>query len=98
MLRCAHDHIFEGAPGPLAERLGQYLRRILAIGKFLRIAGNASYLITAGTAICGGSAITAIGPMLRADDEEMAVSLGTVFILNSVAHFWLFRPLDMFCT
>ena len=57
----------------------------LAIGKFLRIGGNASYLITAGTAICGGSAIAAIGPILHADDEEMAVSLGTVFILNSIA-------------
>ena len=87
MLRCAHDHIFEGAPGSTCRTAGQYLRRILAIGKFLRIAGNASYLITAGTPICGGSAIAAIGPMLRADDEEMAVSLGTVFILNSVAHF-----------
>src|SRR4029077_1624764 len=57
----------------------------LAIGKLLGIGGNASYLITAGTAICGGSAIAAIGPILRADDEEMAVSLGTVFILNSIA-------------
>src|ERR1700688_1158677 len=57
----------------------------LAIGKLLQIGGNASYLITAGTAICGGSAIAAIGPILRADDEEMAVSLGTVFILNSIA-------------
>jgi uncharacterized integral membrane protein (TIGR00698 family) len=57
----------------------------LAIGKSLGIAGNASYLITAGTAICGGSAIAAIGPILHADDEEMAVSLGAVFILNSIA-------------
>jgi uncharacterized integral membrane protein (TIGR00698 family) len=57
----------------------------LAIGRILLIGGNASYLITAGTAICGGSAIAAIGPILRADDEEMAVSLGTVFILNSIA-------------
>src|SRR3984893_581795 len=57
----------------------------LALGKLLRISGNASYLITAGTAICGGSAIAAIGPILHADDEEMAVSLGTVFILNSIA-------------
>src|ERR1700732_1216608 len=57
----------------------------LAIGKFLGLGGNASYMITAGTAICGGSAIAAIGPILRADDEEMAVSLGTVFILNSIA-------------
>src|SRR6202521_3343724 len=57
----------------------------LAIGKFLGIGGNASYLITAGTAICGGSAIAAIGPILHADEEEMAGSLGTIFILNSVA-------------
>jgi uncharacterized integral membrane protein (TIGR00698 family) len=57
----------------------------LVIGRILLIGGNASYLITAGTAICGGSAIAAIGPILRADDEEMAVSLGTVFILNSIA-------------
>jgi uncharacterized integral membrane protein (TIGR00698 family) len=57
----------------------------LALGKLLRVRGNSSFLITAGTAICGGSAIAAVGPILRADDEEMAVSLGTVFILNSVA-------------
>ncbi len=57
----------------------------LALGKMLQVRGNSSFLITAGTAICGGSAIAAVGPILRADDEEMAVSLGTVFILNSVA-------------
>jgi uncharacterized integral membrane protein (TIGR00698 family) len=57
----------------------------LVLGKTLRVRGNSSFLITAGTAICGGSAIAAVGPILQADDEEMAVSLGTVFILNSVA-------------
>jgi uncharacterized integral membrane protein (TIGR00698 family) len=57
----------------------------LALGKLLRVRGNSSFLITGGTAICGGSAIAAIGPILHADDEEMSVSLGTVFILNSVA-------------
>jgi uncharacterized integral membrane protein (TIGR00698 family) len=55
------------------------------LGKILRVGKNASFLITSGTAICGGSAIAAIGPILQADDEEMAVSLGTVFVLNSVA-------------
>src|SRR5438105_1792655 len=55
------------------------------IGKMLAVRGTTSYLIATGTAICGGSAIAAIGPILRAGDEEMAVSLGTVFILNSVA-------------
>ncbi len=57
----------------------------LTLGKILRVRGNSSFLITAGTAICGGSAIAAIGPILRADSEELSVSLGTVFILNSVA-------------
>lgn len=64
----------------------------LALGRILRVRGNSSFLITAGTAICGGSAIAAVGPILHADDEEMAVSLGTVFILNSVA-LLLFPPI-----
>ena len=51
----------------------------------LAVRGTTSYLISTGTAICGGSAIAAVGPILQADDEEMAVSLGTVFILNSIA-------------
>jgi uncharacterized integral membrane protein (TIGR00698 family) len=55
------------------------------IGKVLAVRGTTAYLISTGTAICGGSAIAAVGPILRASDEEMAVSLGTVFILNSVA-------------
>jgi uncharacterized integral membrane protein (TIGR00698 family) len=57
----------------------------LGLGKLLQVRGNASFLITTGTAICGGSAIAAIGPILEANEEEMAVSLGAVFILNSVA-------------
>jgi uncharacterized integral membrane protein (TIGR00698 family) len=57
----------------------------LALGKLLRVRDNSSFLITAGTAICGGSAIAAIGPILQANEEEMAVSLGTIFILNSIA-------------
>jgi uncharacterized integral membrane protein (TIGR00698 family) len=57
----------------------------LTLGKILQVRGNSSYLITAGTAICGGSAIAAIGPILHAEEEEMAVSLGTIFILNSMA-------------
>ncbi len=57
----------------------------LGLGKLLRVRGNSSFLITAGTAICGGSAIAAVGPILQADEQEMAVALGTIFILNSVA-------------
>jgi uncharacterized integral membrane protein (TIGR00698 family) len=55
------------------------------LGKLLSVRGTTSYLISTGTAICGGSAIAAVGPILQANDEEMAVSLGTVFILNSIA-------------
>jgi uncharacterized integral membrane protein (TIGR00698 family) len=55
------------------------------LGKLLRVAPKASFLITCGTAICGGSAIAAIAPITRAGDEDMAVSLGTVFTLNAVA-------------
>jgi len=57
------------------------------LGKMLTVRGTTSYLISAGTAICGGSAIAAVGPICNASDEEMAVALGTVFILNSVALF-----------
>jgi uncharacterized integral membrane protein (TIGR00698 family) len=57
----------------------------MALGKLLQVRGNSSFLITTGTAICGGSAIAAIGPILQANEEEMAVSLGTIFILNSIA-------------
>ena len=60
----------------------------LAIGKLLAVRGTTSYLISTGTAICGGSAIAAVGPVIHASEEEMAVSLGTVFILNSIAIPW----------
>jgi uncharacterized integral membrane protein (TIGR00698 family) len=82
-----HEVVKAGRSGFVYTALGISFSLIigLAIGKFLGIGGKASYLITAGTAICGGSAIAAIGPIIHADDEEMAVSLGTVFILNSIA-------------
>jgi uncharacterized integral membrane protein (TIGR00698 family) len=57
----------------------------LGFGYLLRVGKKSSFLISAGTAICGGSAIAAVGPIAEASEEEMAVSLGTVFILNSVA-------------
>ncbi len=55
------------------------------IGKKLKIDKNTSLLISNGTAICGGSAIAAIAPIIKANDQEISVSLGTVFILNSIA-------------
>ena len=57
----------------------------LLFGTLLKVAGKASFLISAGTAICGGSAIAAISPITGADEEEISVSMGTVFLLNSIA-------------
>jgi len=57
----------------------------LLLGKLMRVTPRASLLIAAGTAICGGSAIAAIGPVCEAGEDEMAVALGTVFSLNAVA-------------
>jgi uncharacterized integral membrane protein (TIGR00698 family) len=58
-----------------------------ALGRAMKISSGTAHLISSGTAICGGSAIAAVGPVIGASDEEMSVSLGTVFILNSVALF-----------
>ena len=57
------------------------------IGRVLRIDRKISHLISCGTAICGGSAIAAVAPVIEADDKEISVSLGTIFVLNSVALF-----------
>jgi uncharacterized integral membrane protein (TIGR00698 family) len=59
----------------------------LGLGKLIRVGKKAAFLISAGTAICGGSAIAAVGPIADASEEEMAIALGSVFILNSVALF-----------
>lgn len=55
------------------------------LGACFRVQKTSAFLISTGTAICGGSAIAAMGPVTDANDEEMAVSLATVFVLNSVA-------------
>lgn len=59
--------------------LGFLLSRALAVGR------RTGLLITIGTAICGGSAIAAAAPVLAADEEEISVALGTVFLLNAAA-------------
>jgi uncharacterized integral membrane protein (TIGR00698 family) len=82
-----HEVLKAGRSGFIYTALGISFALLvgLALGKLLQVRGNSSILITAGTAICGGSAIAAIGPILQANEEEMAVSLGTIFILNSIA-------------
>jgi uncharacterized integral membrane protein (TIGR00698 family) len=57
----------------------------LLIGRVFEVKQKSSALISVGTAICGGSAIAAVAPILQADQEETAVSLATIFILNSIA-------------
>ena len=55
------------------------------LGKLFKVERKTSYLISAGTAICGGSAIAAISPIINAKENQISIALGTVFILNSVA-------------
>jgi uncharacterized integral membrane protein (TIGR00698 family) len=55
------------------------------LGKWLKIDKKISYLISSGTSICGGSAIAAVSPLIKADEKQMSVALGTIFILNSIA-------------
>ncbi len=55
--------------------------------KLLKMNRDTSYLISSGTAICGGSAIAAVGPVIKAKDSDMSVALATIFILNAIALF-----------
>lgn len=57
------------------------------LGRWLKTDKKTSFLISAGTAICGGSAIAAISPVIKAEEKQISVALGCVFILNSVALF-----------
>jgi uncharacterized integral membrane protein (TIGR00698 family) len=84
-----HDVVQAGRRGFLYTALSITFALLLgvAIGRLLKVQRKPSLLISAGTAICGGSAIAAVGPVLNAGEEEMAVSLGTVFVLNSIALF-----------
>ena len=59
----------------------------LLLGRFLKIEKKTSHLISCGTAICGGSAIAAISPLIQAEEKQISVALGTIFILNSIALF-----------
>ncbi len=64
----------------------------LLLGRFLRVRPKTAALVSFGTAICGGSAIAAVAPVIEAEAGDMAVSLATVFTLNAVA-LVLFPPL-----
>ena len=59
----------------------------LLLGRWMGVERKTSLLISGGTAICGGSAIAALSPVIRAEEPQVSVALGVVFILNSVALF-----------
>jgi len=65
------------------------------IAKLLELNKGEGHLITSGTAICGGSAIAAIAPITGASNQEISVSLGVVFLLNSIA-LLIFPPIGHF--
>lgn len=62
------------------------------LGKIFKTPKKTSILISSGTAICGGSAIAAVSPVIDADQDETSVALGIIFILNSIALF-IFPPI-----
>lgn len=77
----------EGMMFTIISVAGTMLIGMLIGYKLLKVNKTTSYLISSGTAICGGSAIAAVGPVIKAKDNEMSVALGTVFVLNAVALF-----------
>lgn len=57
----------------------------LVLGRLCAVKPRTTFLIAAGTAICGGSAIAALAPVAEASEEEISVAMGSVFLLNAVA-------------
>ncbi|CAM3328280.1 YeiH family protein [Aequorivita lipolytica] len=55
------------------------------LGKLLKMNRKSSHLISSGTAICGGSAIAAVSPIINASEKDISISLGVIFLLNSIA-------------
>lgn len=85
-----HESLASGKDGMMftvISVIGTMLIGMLIGYKFLKINKNTSYLISSGTAICGGSAIAAVGPVIRAKDSDMSIALATIFILNAIGLF-----------
>lgn len=90
----AHSALQAGKEGivfTLASIAGTLLLGTI-LGRWLHIDRKTSHLITSGTAICGGSAIAAVAPVIGAEEKQISVALGVVFILNSIALF-VFPPI-----
>ena len=77
----------EGMLFTIISVVGTLLIGIFIGCKILKLNRNTSYLISSGTAICGGSAIAAVGPIIKAKDTDMSMALATVFILNAIGLF-----------
>jgi len=82
-----HDVVRAGRSGFVYTLLGIAFAMTagMALGLLLKVNRKPAFLISTGTAICGGSAIAAVGPVAGASSEDMAVSMGTIFVLNSIA-------------
>jgi len=82
-----HEVLRAGRSGLIYTALGIAVTMALglALGRLLKVGHTGALLIAVGTAICGGSAIAAVGPVVGATEEEMSLSLGTIFVLNSIA-------------
>lgn len=89
-----YDSLQSGKEGMLFTIVSVFSVLFLGIfvGRKLMMDRKTAYLISAGTAICGGSAIAAVAPVVKANDNEMSMSLGTIFILNAIALF-IFPPI-----
>ena len=89
-----YESLQTGKDGMIFTVVSVFAVMILGIflGRRMHMDRKTAYLISSGTAICGGSAIAAVGPVLKADDNEMSMALGTIFILNAIALF-VFPPI-----
>ena len=77
----------EGMMFTILSVIGTMLIGMFIGRKLLKVSRDTSYLISSGTAICGGSAIAAVGPGIKAKDSDMSVALATIFVLNAIALF-----------
>lgn len=77
----------EGMEFTIISVVGTMLVGMFIGRKLLHVGRDTSYLISSGTAICGGSAIAAVGPVIKAKDSEMSVALATIFVLNAIGLF-----------
>ena len=77
----------EGMMFTIVSVVGTMLIGMFIGRKLLKVNRDTSYLISSGTAICGGSAIAAVGPVIKANESDMSVALATIFVLNAIALF-----------